>query len=961
MASAKKSVDDLSKADVKKPSQAFEDFSNKAAIAGAVVAVGVGKAIKSFADFDAQMSAVSAALPDAGAQMDSLRKLAVDLGQDTQFSATEAAAGITEMAKAGVGASDILNGGLAGGLDLAAAGQLDVARASEIAATALNQFGLKGSDVAHVADLYAAAAGKAQGSVEDIAQAMKFAGVTANSMGVSIEETTGVIGLFASKGIIGEQAGTSFRSMLVSLTSPSAKAAETMEGLGISVYDASGNFIGMQATASELQRTLGPLDEATRNAALGQIFGNESLNAAIALYQGGGTAVADWTQKVNDAGFAQEQAAKLTDNLKGDIERLSGSIETVFIQAGSGANDMLRSLAQGAGAFVDFLGRIPGPMLLLGSALGSLALLGPKALLSFRQWHSDLDTLGLSMDKITTKAPRLGRALGVVNKALVGLAVAAAAGTATNLLTTIADLDLDSKKLEAGGDALAYINEQMRNTSDLGAPVVGTLDDFRGVIDATFNPTAYQNVDNFFQTLNSSLGFENASNIEVASQRIGQVDAALAKLVTSGRGEAAATAFNQLATAAAAQGVTLDQLKAKFPEYADAIDAVGAASASSGDDIDGMSANVRNVKDDAEDAKAALDDLTATIEGFGSPLASQRAAQRDFNSAVIEANDAIKAQRDEFAKSYLESKKIDPEKASKKQLAAAQAFADAQIKSGKALDTSTKAGIALQGSLDSIRDRTIKNVVETFKLTNSTELAAEAMQEGRDAFIAAEIAAGRSAEEAAILADNLGLIPKDVETQIALAGVPTAKAELDDVTGQMDVLDKKTAKPAVKPFVDKTTADATEARLDQLARQRNAFISVSMGITSGVGSIAATIKGLGGSLFADGGYTGAGGKYDPAGIVHRGEVVWSQADIRRWGGVHVVESMRTSPGYADGGVVGRAAAASVGGFGGLSGSDIALLLQAVNRPRNQIDVRTGDPITAARLVKADLDWEAANG
>jgi hypothetical protein len=57
-------------------------------------------------------------------------------------------------------------------------------------------------------------------------------------------------------------------------------------------------------------------------------------------------------------------------------------------------------------------------------------------------------------------------------------------------------------------------------------------------------------------------------------------------------------------------------------------------------------------------------------------------------------------------------------------------------------------------------------------------------------------------------------------------------------------------------------------------------------------------------LFDDGGYTGSGGRRQPAGIVHRGEVVWSQEDIARAGGVHVVEGMRRGyAGYADGGVV----------------------------------------------------------
>ncbi len=57
--------------------------------------------------------------------------------------------------------------------------------------------------------------------------------------------------------------------------------------------------------------------------------------------------------------------------------------------------------------------------------------------------------------------------------------------------------------------------------------------------------------------------------------------------------------------------------------------------------------------------------------------------------------------------------------------------------------------------------------------------------------------------------------------------------------------------------------------------------------------------------YAAGGYTGAGGVFAPAGIVHKGEVVFSQRDIRRLGGVETVERIRRGlPGYAQGGVVG---------------------------------------------------------
>ena len=90
-----------------------------------------------------------------------------------------------------------------------------------------------------------AGAGKAMGSVNDLAGAMKFVGPVAKNLNVSIEETTGVLAELAAQGIIGEQAGTSLRGVLLSLTSPSKIAAEELANLGINVYNSGGKFIGL--------------------------------------------------------------------------------------------------------------------------------------------------------------------------------------------------------------------------------------------------------------------------------------------------------------------------------------------------------------------------------------------------------------------------------------------------------------------------------------------------------------------------------------------------------------------------------------------------------------------------------------------------------------------------------------------------------------------------------------------
>ena len=67
--------------------------------------------------------------------------------------------------------------------------------------------------------------------------------------------------------------------------------------------------------------------------------------------------------------------------------------------------------------------------------------------------------------------------------------------------------------------------------------------------------------------------------------------------------------------------------------------------------------------------------------------------------------------------------------------------------------------------------------------------------------------------------------------------------------------------------------------------------------------------------YAGGGYTGDGGKYDPAGIVHKGEFVFTKEATQRIGAGNLYKLMR---GYANGGVVGgssRTGGAAVGGVG----------------------------------------------
>lgn len=450
--------------------QAMTDLGGGMLKFGAVAAAGIALAVVRFAEFDAAMSNVKAVTQESESNMNLLTDAALKFGASSVFTATEAANAIEELGKAGLTTADILDGGLAGSLNLASAGELEIARAAEIAATTLQQFGLAGDQASRVADTLAAGAGKALGSVDDLANGLKFVGPVAKSMGVSLEETTGVLALFAQQGIIGEQAGTSLRGMLSSLTSPSSLARKEIEALGIQLYDGQGAFLGLENAAGELQKAYGPMTDAQRDASLGVLFGNQQVTAARVLYQDGAQGVSDWTKAVSDSGYAAQVANDRLDNLTGDVEALGGAFDTYLIRSGSAANDSLRSIVQTLTFLTESVGAAPQPLLNVGMALGvvttAVALTGGAALVAVPKYvamKATLDTLGISAGTVAKRVLLTGGAIAGATLA-IGFFVGRAAQASANTSELASSLD------EATGATTKYTRELVaRKLAETGA------------------------------------------------------------------------------------------------------------------------------------------------------------------------------------------------------------------------------------------------------------------------------------------------------------------------------------------------------------------------------------------------------------------------------------------------------------------------------------------------------------
>lgn len=724
-------------------------------------------AAKKFADFDAAMSGVGAATMETTENMGLLREAALQAGADTQYSATQAADGITALAKAGVQTTDILKGGLTGALNLAASAQMDVGTAAEITATALNQYQLKGKDASHVSDLLAASAGKAMGDVTDMAGALKYVGPVAHQMGISIEETAGTIAFLAQQGVLGEQAGTSLRGMLSSLTSPSKVAAQEMKNLGINVYDvATGAFVGFNGVAEQLKTKMHDLTAAERDEAFGRIFGNEQITTARLLYDGGAKAIDTWTESVNDSGYAAEQARIKTDNLKGDIERLGGSIDTALIQSGSGANDALRNIAQGAEAAVNQIGGLPAPLLnattLLAGA-GGLAVLGVSGMLKLATSVNDakvaIDGLNINMGKAKLAAGVLGGVLAIGTTAFMLWANAQAEAKArTDEFASTLDefgntTDSTIRKIngalsqERGG---LFGLGQQRSLIDFAEKYGVATKDLTGYIlgEEAARKRVTAATDAYVQTQVKS-GQSDQAREEINSHFINILDQQSNSLTDAEKQQAQNAEANRDA------GLAAEDAAAATDENTTAIERYAAA----------QQTGTAQTQDYTDALKELVD---AQREASGVVL-SQRDAQRQLEDSYQGVTDALREQVDDLARQY---------EAQGEGADAAKARAEAEVAVANKLDITTEAGRRNQEALDNVASSGW-DLIDSMRANGATQGDLQStMQTTRDRFIGVAEQMGLSAEQASALADELNLIPENISVAVA-ADTATATRQVE--------------------------------------------------------------------------------------------------------------------------------------------------------------------------------------
>ena len=179
------------------------------------------------------LGAISGARPEAlSAYTEEARKL----GASTAYTATEAAEGMQELARAGMQTNEILN--ITGNaLKFAGANAVTMQKSTKLLAATMRQFNKSADQSNQILDAFTTATQNSLFDVESLAVAMRYGGSVGASLGASLNETVAVMASFRDLGLEGSMVGTRFRQALLSLASPTRQAKDLLAQYNLTAKD----------------------------------------------------------------------------------------------------------------------------------------------------------------------------------------------------------------------------------------------------------------------------------------------------------------------------------------------------------------------------------------------------------------------------------------------------------------------------------------------------------------------------------------------------------------------------------------------------------------------------------------------------------------------------------------------------------------------------------------------------
>lgn len=321
--------------------EAVKNISSNVSFAFGEIARGMATAIVNSSEFIDTMTTVGAITETTQEQMKTLENTALDLGYQTMLTSRDIASGMKYLAMAGNSAEQI-NALISPATYMGIAGGLDVGGkqgAADILTNVMYMYGLDPmKDATVIADQLTKATLSANISMNDLAESLKYVGGDARSFGISVAETSALIGVLGNNGIQASMAGTALGNMLryltKSLTSPNYKGAKALAKIGLSpqdFVDAQGNFIELEQILQKLSAATQGLSESEYSFLVNEIFGVRGKRAADALLRDTSAYTKLLSEIENSTGYAESISEKRMNSLAGALEQMTSAWESVQI------------------------------------------------------------------------------------------------------------------------------------------------------------------------------------------------------------------------------------------------------------------------------------------------------------------------------------------------------------------------------------------------------------------------------------------------------------------------------------------------------------------------------------------------------------------------------------------------------------------------------------------------------
>ena len=288
-----------------------------ATVTAPIVAIGASS-FKTAAEFEQSMAKVQAVSGATGAQFKALEQDALRLGSSTSFTASEVSGLQLEFAKLGF-TSDEITKVTESTLNLAKASGSDLATSAEVAGATLRGFGLEADETSRVTDVMASSFSTSALDMSTFKDAMKFVAPVAKAAGVSLEDTTAMLGSLANAGIKGSQAGTALRRIISDLGATGGDVSAALKDLSnteLTLADAK-DEVGRSAQSALLVLT----KSTEQTAELGDAYRNS-------------------------AGSAKDMAGTMDNTSQGALARMNSAIEGAQIAFGKVLAPVIEKVAK---------------------------------------------------------------------------------------------------------------------------------------------------------------------------------------------------------------------------------------------------------------------------------------------------------------------------------------------------------------------------------------------------------------------------------------------------------------------------------------------------------------------------------------------------------------------------------------------------------------------------------------